>query len=63
MVVNKANYGCEIIIKKVEFDAGNKKATIWEYNGERNLKIGVKLDFWCGFEWVKPGVKAIFGHL
>ena len=43
--INKTNYFCEIIIKKVEFDAVYKIATIWEYNGERNFKIRVKLDF------------------
>ena len=63
VVINKTNYACEIIIKKVEFDVGYKRATILEYNGERNSKIGVKLDFWSGFECVKAKVKAIFGPL
>jgi len=45
VVINKTNYVCEIIINKIEFDIGLKKATIWEYNGERNFKIRVKLDF------------------
>ena len=50
VVIHNANYACEIIIIKIEFDIGLKKATIWERNGERNFKIRVKLDFWRGFE-------------